>query len=87
MKTLTKSIASAALIFAIAAPASAAVSPDLCAAVIKASGTASNVRIQVDGDTVTLTGYVETSYDLQRIEAEARKHGATKVNNYVLRSR
>lgn len=87
MKTLTKSFASAALIFAMAAPASAEVSPDLCDAVRYAGGTASNVRIEVDGDTVTLRGYVETSHELQKIEAAARQHGATKVNNYVLRSR
>ena len=87
MQTLTKAIASTALIFAIAAPASAAVSSNVAQSVQAAAGYASNVRVNVEGDTVILTGYVDDTYSLQAIESAAKRNGATNVVNNVLRSR
>lgn len=87
MKILLNTFAATALIFAIAAPASAAVSADIAQEVRAAAGYASNVRVDVDGDTVTLTGYVEDTYSLQAIESAAKRDGATTVINNVLRSR
>ena len=52
-----------------------------------AAGSGSNVRTHIKGDTVTLWGYVEDTYALAAIERTARNNGATKVYNYVLRSR
>ena len=87
MKTLTKSIAAAALSFAMAAPASAAVSPNILTDINLAAGSGSNVRITVSGDTVTMYGFVEDTYALQSINRAAKRAGAKKVNNYVKRSR
>ena len=87
MNTLKKSIAASALIFAIAGPASAAVSSDISKDVNLAAGSGANVLVDVDGNTVTLTGYVEDTYALQQIETAAKENGATEVNNFVFRSR
>ena len=87
MKTLINSVAASALILAFAAPASAAVSADIAQDVRAAAGYASNVRVNVDGDTVILTGYVEDTFSLQAIESAAKREGATTVINNVLRSR
>lgn len=87
MKISTHVITAAALIFAMAAPVSANVSSDISRDIRIAAGSGSNVRINVEGETVTLTGYVEDTYALQAIEAAALKGGATKVNNHVIRSR
>ena len=88
MKILSKSIAASTLFFALSAPALAAISQcDIERDVRNAAGSSSNVRVSVNGDTVTLTGFVEDSFSLQRIAVAARKGGATKVNNLVQRSR
>lgn len=87
MNTVIKAIATATVIAAFAAPATAAVSSDISRDVKSAAGSGSNVRVNVNGDTVTLTGYVEDTYALQRIETAAKNNGATSVQNYVLRSR
>ena len=87
MKTLSKLIVVSVMLFAFSIPASAAISSDIFSDIKRAAGTRSNVRISISGDTVTLTGYVEDSYSLGRIERAARDNGAKKVRNYVLRSR
>ena len=84
MNTFTKIATTSALLFAIAAPASAAVSPNLLRNVIFASGANSNVSVSVQGDTVTLRGYVEDQLDFRNIERAARNSGAKKVINGVL---
>lgn len=87
MKTFTKAIAATAVIFAMAAPASAAVSADIGNSIRAAAGTGSNVRVNVDGDTVILNGYVEDSYSRLAIERVAKDRGAENVINNVVRSR
>ena len=87
MKTLTKTIAASALIFAIAGPASAAVSSDIGKDVNLAAGSGANVRVDVEGSTVTLNGYVEDTFALQQIETAAKENGADEVINNVFRSR
>ena len=73
MKALTKTIAASALIFAIAGPASVAVSDNIGQEVKQVAGSGSNVFVNVDGNTVTLTGYVEDTFALQQINRLRRK--------------
>jgi len=86
MKFIAKSIAASALILAIAAPASAMVSPQLKQDVLSAAGSSSNVNVFVDGDTVTLTGYVEDAYTLSQVMRAANGEGVSKVINNVFRT-
>jgi len=86
MKLFSKLIATSALVLAIAAPASAAVSQTLKIDVLSAAGEGSNVNVVIDGDTVTLTGYVENALDLAAIERAALTNGAEKVINNVFRT-
>ena len=83
MKTFTHFIASTALLVAIAAPASAAISPNLVRDVQFAAGVNSNVITTVNGDTVTLRGHVEDQAVVRAIERAARKNGAKSVVNGV----
>jgi len=87
MKFITKSIAATALVFAIAAPASAMVSPNLKNDVLAAAGSNSNVNVFIDGSTVTLTGYVEDAYALTAIERVAKAEGVDRVINNVFRTK
>jgi len=86
MKFIAQSIAASALILAIAAPASAMVSPQLKQDVLSAAGANSNVHVFVNGDTVTLTGYVEDSYALAKAEQAAHAEGVNKVISNLFRS-
>jgi len=86
MKFITKAIAATALTLAIAAPASAMVSPQLKQDILSAAGTGSNVQVFIDGDTVTLTGYVEDSYALAQVAHAADAQGVSKVINNVFRT-
>ena len=83
MKTFTHFIASTALLVAITAPASAAISPNLVRDVQFAAGVNSNVITTVNGDTVTLRGHVEDQAVVRAIERAARKNGAKSVVNGV----
>lgn len=83
MNTFTKIISASALVLAIAAPASAAVSKNLVRDIQWASGVNSNVIATVNGTTVTLRGHVEDQLTLRAIERAARKNGAEKVINGV----
>jgi len=86
MKFITKSIAATALVFAIAAPASAMISPNLKQDILAAAGSNSNVQVAIDGDTVKLTGYVEDSYSLAAIERTAKAEGVDRVISNVFRT-
>jgi len=87
MKFIAKSIAASALILAIAAPASAMVSPQLKQDILAAAGSASNVNVFVEGDTVTLTGYVEDAYALSQVTQAANGEGVNRVINNVFRTK
>ena len=87
MKAPTKTFAASALIFAIAGPASAAVSDNIGQEVNQVAGSGSNVFVNVDGNTVILTGYVEGTFALQQTEQTAKQSDVTNVNNYFIRSR
>lgn len=86
MKTLTKTIATAALIFATTTPAIAGISPGIVNDIKAAAGSSTNVTVDVDGDTVTLTGYVEDYYALRSLERVAKTNGANNVVVNVIRS-
>jgi len=86
MKFIAKSIAATALVLSIAAPASAMVSPQLKQDILSAAGSSSNVQVFVDGSTVTLTGYVEDAYALNKVMQAAEDAGADRVINNVFRS-
>ena len=86
MKKFTNAIASAALLIAIANPATAAISSAIGRDIQAAAGTNSSVRIVVDGDTVILHGYVENEASFQNIERAARENGAARVINSVLKT-
>ena len=79
MKTLIKTIAATALIATFTAPAFASVADEVRAH----TGTNGNVRVTVDGDTVTLTGFVEDASAKYRAESIAAKDGFD-VQNYLL---
>ena len=83
MKNFTKMITASALIFAIAAPATAAVSPNLNRDVQFAAGANSAVITTVQGDTVTLRGHVEDQLVFRAIEKAAKDNGAKTVINGV----
>ncbi len=85
MKNLTKSMAASALIFAFAAPASAAVQADVALDVRLAAGPNSDVMVDVaeDGSIVTLNGYADKNISLIDIEEAARRNGAAEVINNV----
>ncbi len=86
MKFITKTIATSALVLALTGTASAMVSPNLSQDVRSAAGANSNVQVLVDGDTVTLTGYVEDSYALSQAMRAADADGVDKVINNLLRT-
>ncbi len=81
MKTLIKTIAASALIATFASPAFAAIADDVRAV----AGTNGNINVQVNGDTVTLTGFVEDTYSRQLAEQEANSQGFD-VENYLILS-
>jgi len=69
--------------FAIAAPASAIVSPDLGKSLRAAAGHQSNISVRVEEDTVTVYGYVTDGLAIRKIEQAALDNGAESVNNHV----
>ena len=79
MKTLIKTIAATALIAAFAAPSYATVAQD----VRSAAGTNGHINVNVDGDTVVLTGFVEDVWSKQKAESVAASEGFD-VENYLL---
>jgi len=79
MKSLIKTIAVSALLASFAAPTFAAVQHD----VVAAAGTNSNINVEISGDTVTLTGYVDDAYSRQRAAQVAKSEGYT-VRNYLI---
>ena len=81
MKTLINTIAATALIATFSAPAFASVAND----VRSAAAANGNINVLVDGDTVTLTGYVEDSHSKFLAESVATKEGFD-VENYLLTS-
>lgn len=83
MKTFTKIISASALLLAISAPVSAMVSPELTQSIQAAGGYDSNIDVRIDGNTVSLSGYVEDEASLKRIEQLAKSSGAETVNNNV----
>lgn len=83
MNILYKALAASILIFATTVPATAAVSPNIVRNIHAAAGEYS-FRVHVNGDTVTLTGWVEDSYAKSRAEYAAKASGATTVYNCLL---
>lgn len=83
MKLITKTIASTALIFAIAAPAYAKIDPNLVENVRSVAGANSNISVVVLGNSVTMFGYVESRDYLLAIERAAKDNGAYEVLNGV----
>ncbi len=81
MKTFTKTLAIAAVVAAFSAPSFAAVQDEV-RAVAASNG---HINVQVNGDTVTLTGFVEDQYARQLAEQTAKKEGFD-VNNYLILS-
>ena len=64
-------------------PASASVDLEISEAVRSVAGQGSNVRVDVDGSTVTLTGFVVDANAVSAIEQAAEEQGAAKVINNV----
>lgn len=80
MKALTKTLAIAALTASFAAPAFAAVADDIRSV----AATNGYINVQVNGDQVTLNGFVEDTYARQLAEQTARKQGYRVQNNLLL---
>ena len=83
MNTFTKIVSASALMLAIAAPASAAISSSVIQDIQSAAGYNSEVNVRIDGNTVSLRGFVESESALRSIERVARLNGASVVNNNV----
>ena len=64
------------------APANAAVSPDVFRNVQSAAGDF-RVYVRVQGDTVTLSGWVDDYYARSQAERAAKASGATRVINCI----
>ena len=79
MNNPTTSVFASTLILSIAGPAAASISSELERDVQSAAGTNSHVYVDIDGGTVTLTGYVENAYALQAIEQVAKLDGAESL--------
>ena len=79
MKTLINTVAATALIAAFSAPAFAAVQDDIQ----RFAGTNGNINVNVNGDTITLTGFAEDNYARNKAEATAKRQGY-EVNNYLI---
>ena len=81
MKTLLNTIAITALVATFSTPAFASISQDIRSA----AGTNGNIRVNVNGDTIRLTGFVDDSYARNKAEQIAKSEGY-KVQNYLILS-
>lgn len=86
MRSSTKYLIAAAISFVISAPVMAEVNASIGQEVQAAAGSNGNVRVTIDGDTVTLHGYVEDERSMHRIEQAAKNNGASRVINSVLKT-
>ena len=86
MKTFTKIASTSALLLAMAAPAFSAVSSDLGRDIQSAVGVNGNVTYVVDGDTVTLNGFVEDIVARDAVVRAAKANGAETVINSITSS-
>jgi len=84
MKYITYTLAASTLLLALAAPASAAINPNIAIDVRAAAGANSQVNTVIEGDTVVLYGHVEDAYALNQIEQAAKANGAERIINSVL---
>ena len=83
MNTFTKIVTASAFLLAIAAPASAIVSPEIGKDIRAAAGGNSSISVRVNGESVTVYGVVTDGTAIQKIEQAALDNGAESVNNYV----
>lgn len=81
IKTLIKTMVTASLIASFTAPAFAAVDHDIRAL----AGTNGNIIVEVNGNTVTLTGFVKDTYSRQLAEQTAKLQGY-EVENFLILS-
>ncbi len=81
MKTLMKTLAIAAVISSFAAPTFAAVQDDIR----RHAATNGNINVQISGNTITLSGFVEDQYQRQQAERTAKQQGY-EVENYLILS-
>lgn len=82
-KGFSKIFAASVLMLTFASPAFAGVDLDVSQAVRSVAGANSNVRVDVEGNTVILTGYVADSRALLAIEQAAEQNGMDTVINNV----
>lgn len=81
IKTSIKTMAAGILIASFTAPAFAAVDHDIRAL----AGTNGYIDVEVKGNTVTLTGFVEDTYSRQLAEQTAKQQGY-EVENFLILS-
>lgn len=79
MKTVIKTIAVTALVSSFAAPSFATVDQEIQAI----AATNGSINVLVDGNTVTLTGFVDDTYSRQLAERTAKQEGY-EVENYLI---
>jgi len=80
MRTLTKTLAFVALTASFVAPAYAVLADNIR----QAAATTGFINVQVENETVTLTGFVEDNYAKQRAERAAKIQGYDLENYLVL---
>ncbi len=89
MNILLKTITATAFVLAITAPAMAfttVVLPNIVEHVRTEAGPDTEIRINVDGNSLVLTGYIEDYSKMLELEQLARERGAINVVVYVIRS-
>lgn len=86
MRTFTNTLTAAALLLVVATSAFAAVDPSIGSNVRAAAGSNSSVQVEIDGNNVILYGYVENENSLRRIEEAAKRSGANRVTNSVVKT-
>ena len=84
MKTLTKAIATATLALIVVAPVSAAVQwCEISRSVNSAAGSDGNVYVNINNDTVTLSGFVDDYYTRNKVVNAVKEQGANKIVNHI----
>ena len=82
MTLISKRVVTAALLLAMATPASAMLTKAQCLSIYSAAGSNSGIVVSVRGNTVTVSGFVEHHFEVEAIRRAAIETG---IENVVMR--
>ena len=86
MKINFKTVAAAALILTTAAPVAALTDAELRQKIQRAAGPNSNVSISINGDTLTVYGFVQDVYSRNRVSRAVQSGDYTDIRNSVVQT-